>query len=73
MPLFITIHDCPTNRERLDAWYRKVLPELTKRGNTWSRLRVRGEAIKRQWRAYWKQHDMLNFNTITHFQSRKTP
>jgi len=61
------------NRARLDAWYRKTLPILTKGSNTWSRIRTRGNAIKRQWRAYWAQRDMLKFNNITHFQSRKTP
>jgi len=71
--IFISEKDCPTNRERMDAWYRKVLPELLKRGNAWSRLRVRGDAIKRQWRTYWKQREALKFSNITHFQSRKTP
>jgi len=70
--IFISEKDCPKNRDRLNAWYRKVLPSLTKHSNTWSRLRVRGEVIKRQWRAYWKQRDLLKFNNITHFQSRKT-
>jgi len=53
-----------TNRERLNVWYRKSLPYLTKRPNTWSRLRVRGEAIKRQWRAYWKQRDSMQSSNI---------
>jgi len=73
LPEFTTVESCPSNRERMNAWYRKVLPLLTKGPNTWSRLRVRGDAIKRQWRAYWKQRDMLKFNNVTHFQSRKTP
>jgi len=72
-PIFITEKDCPTNRDRLNAWYRQMLPYLTERSNTWSRLRVRGEHIKRRWRAYWKQRDTLKFSNITHFQSRKTP
>jgi len=70
LPEFITIHDNPTNRDRLNAWYRKVLPTLNNRPNTWSRLRVRGDAIKRQWRAYWNQRDALKSNNIIHFPSR---
>jgi len=72
-PIFISEKDCPENRDRMDAWYRKRLPELLKGPNTWSRLRARGEAVKRTWRAYWKQRDLLKFNNITHFQPRKTP
>jgi len=70
LPEFTSIHERPSNRDRLDAWYRKALPMLTQTPTTWSRLRVRGDAIKRQWRAYWHQRDTLKFNTITHFQSR---
>jgi len=71
--IFITEKDCPSNRDRLDAWYRKALPLLTRTPTAWSRLRGRGEAIKRQWRACWTQRDTLKFNNITHFQSRNTP
>jgi len=68
--LFITEDDCPTSRDRLDAWYRKALPALVKRPHTWSHLRARGDAIKRQWRAYWNQRDALKSNNIIHFPSR---
>jgi len=64
LPEFTSIHDCPANRDRLDAWYRKVLPLLTQTPTTWSRLRGRGEAVKRQWRAYWKQRDGMQSSDI---------
>jgi len=69
--LFVSIHDCPTNRERMDAWYRKHLPFLAKRSNTWSHLRARGEALKRQWRAHWLRSELHKSNNITRLNQGK--
>jgi len=62
-----------TNRDRLNAWYRKSLPYLTKRSNTWSSLRVRGEIIKRKWRAYWKQRDIMQSSNIIRIHHHSAP
>jgi len=75
LPEFTTIESCPSNRERLDAWYRKALPMLTKGSNTWAHLRTRGNAIKRQWFAAWKQHDQQppSATNLIPFRRRHSP
>jgi len=73
MNLFISENTSPSNRDRLDAWYRKALPHLLERPGGWVRLRARGEAIKRQWRTDWAQRDAIQPDNIIPFQTRTTP
>jgi len=63
------------SQQALAEWLEDWAPHITTIGRDGELIPLPAaiDAIKRQWRAYWNQRDMLKFSHITHFQSRKTP